>query len=120
MNLVGPRPHPVSNFERLAHAMRHVPERGMEIPCDSIRTLVPPGLTGWAQVRYGYANGIEEEIEKLKYDLYYIKHLSIRLDLQILLETVLIVLRGRGAEGADLGTIGPRPGRDEAGRHRVA
>jgi len=56
--------------------------------------MVRPGITGWAQVRYRYANNLEEEIEKLRYDLYYIKYLSIWLDLRILFETVKIVLLG--------------------------
>ena len=60
--------------------------------------MVRPGLTGWAQVRYRYANDVEEEIEKMKYDLYYIKHRSLRLDLRILFDTVRVVLLGRGAE----------------------
>jgi lipopolysaccharide/colanic/teichoic acid biosynthesis glycosyltransferase len=65
LNLVGPRPHPVCNFELFA--------RG--IPFYSLRSVVRPGLTGWAQVRQGYANGLEEETEKMRYDLYYIKHM---------------------------------------------
>jgi hypothetical protein len=52
---------------------------------------VRPGITGWAQVRYHYANNLEEEIEKLKYDLYYIKHMSPWLDFLILLETLKVV-----------------------------
>jgi exopolysaccharide biosynthesis polyprenyl glycosylphosphotransferase len=85
MNLVGPRPHPVSNYELFRE----------NIPYYTLRCLVPPGLTGWAQVRYGYANGLEEETEKMRYDLFYIKHLSFELDLRILVETVKIVLFGR-------------------------
>jgi len=91
MNLVGPRPHPVSNFELFAE----------KIPYYALRTVVRPGVTGWAQVRYGYANNLEEEIEKMRYDLYYIKHLSLAFDLRILLDTVKIVLFGRGAKAAD-------------------
>jgi exopolysaccharide biosynthesis polyprenyl glycosylphosphotransferase len=84
MNLIGPRPHPESNFELFAR----------EIPYYSLRSAVRPGLTGWAQVRQGYANSLEEETEKMRYDLYYIKHMSAWLDLGILLQTVQIVLRG--------------------------
>jgi exopolysaccharide biosynthesis polyprenyl glycosylphosphotransferase len=84
MNLIGPRPHPESNFELFAK----------EIPYYSLRSAVRPGLTGWAQVRQGYANGLEEETEKMRYDLYYIKHMSAWLDLGILLQTVQIVLSG--------------------------
>jgi lipopolysaccharide/colanic/teichoic acid biosynthesis glycosyltransferase len=85
LNLVGPRPHPVSNFELFTQ----------KIPFYSLRSVVRPGLTGWAQVRQGYANSLEEETEKMRYDLYYIKHMSVWLDLRILLQTVRIVLSGR-------------------------
>jgi exopolysaccharide biosynthesis polyprenyl glycosylphosphotransferase len=95
MNLVGPRPHPTSNFSLLVLAMRNTPQCGEPIPYYALRSLVRPGITGWAQVRYHYANDLSEEMEKIKYDLYYVKHMSLRLDLQILLETVKIVLRGR-------------------------
>jgi exopolysaccharide biosynthesis polyprenyl glycosylphosphotransferase len=95
MNLVGPRPHPVSNLSLLALVARNTPECGEQIPFYALRSLVRPGLTGWAQVRYRYANDLEEEIEKMRYDLYYIKHRSLWLDLRILLETVKIVIHGR-------------------------
>lgn len=95
MNLVGPRPHPVSNVELFDLVSRNAPECGIPIPYYSIRSRVRPGITGWAQVRYRYANDLEEEIEKLRYDLYYIKHLSMWLDLRILFETIKIVLLGR-------------------------
>jgi lipopolysaccharide/colanic/teichoic acid biosynthesis glycosyltransferase len=90
MNLVGPRPHPVSNF-RLFH------ER---IPYYSLRSAIRPGVTGWAQVRYGYANDLAEETEKMRYDLYYLKHRSLGLDLRILLDTVRVIALGRGAAAA--------------------
>jgi len=95
MNLVGPRPHPVSNLPLLVLVARNTPECGEQIPFYALRSLVRPGLTGWAQVRYQYANDLEEEIEKMRYDLYYIKHRSFWLDLRILLETVKIVICGR-------------------------
>src|SRR4030095_13722609 len=57
------------------------------------RTSVLPGITGWAQVRYRYANNLEEEIEKLRYDLYYIKHMSSWLDVLILFEPVKVRCR---------------------------
>src|SRR5262249_12300597 len=85
MNLVGPRPHPVSNFELFK----------ANIPYYSLRCIVRPGVTGWAQVRYGYANDLHEETEKMPYDLFYIKHMSLGFDVRILLETVKIVLFGR-------------------------
>jgi len=91
MNLVGPRPHPVSNLELF----------GEEIPYYSLRAAVRPGITGWAQVRLGYANNLEEETEKMRYDLYYIKRLSFWLDLRILFDTVKIVIFGRGSQSLD-------------------
>jgi len=94
MCLVGPRPHPVSNVLLFAMVTRNVPECGEQIPYYALRSLVRPGLTGWAQVRYHYANDLEEEIEKMKYDLYYIKHRSAWLDARILLETLGVVVRG--------------------------
>lgn len=118
MNLVGPRPHPASNFELLTLVSRNTPECGVPIPCYSLRSMVRPGITGWAQVRYRYANDLDEEIEKMRYDLYYVKHLSVALDLRILLETVRIVLRGRGSEG-DEDSATRAPGQDIASRPRT-
>jgi exopolysaccharide biosynthesis polyprenyl glycosylphosphotransferase len=89
MNLVGPRPHPMVNqrifMERISYY--------------GLRSTVRPGITGWAQVRHGYANNIEEETRKMRYDLYYIKNRSLRLDARILLETVGIILFGQGSSG---------------------
>src|SRR5207244_708155 len=70
MNLVGPRPHPVSNLALFVVMLRNAPECGERIPYYSLRSTVRPGLTGWAQVRYRYANDLEEEIEKMRYDLF--------------------------------------------------
>lgn len=93
MNLVGPRPHPESNFELFTLVSRNVNDvTGSAIGYYTLRTMIRPGLTGWAQVRYRYANNIEEEIEKLKYDLYYVKYASAALDLRILFHTVKVVL----------------------------
>ena len=87
MNLVGPRPHPVTNqavfMERIAYY--------------GLRSTVRPGVTGWAQIRYGYANNLDEETEKMRYDLYYIKNRSLWLDLRIMVETVGTILFGKGA-----------------------
>jgi lipopolysaccharide/colanic/teichoic acid biosynthesis glycosyltransferase len=87
MNIVGPRPHPVSNFELFMARIPHYPLRG----------IIRPGMTGWAQVRYGYANNLEEETEKMRYDLYYIKRMSPWVDLRILLDTVKLVALGRSS-----------------------
>jgi len=95
MNLVGPRPHPVSNLALFVVMLRNAPECGERIPYYSLRSTVRPGLTGWAQVRYRYANDLEEEIEKMRYDLFYLKHRSLWLDLRIVLDTFKIVILGR-------------------------
>lgn len=84
MSLVGPRPEQRVLAEAYAR----------EIPLYPLRHTVRPGLTGWAQVHQGYAEGKEETLVKLSYDLYYIKHLSFFLDLRILLRTVFVVLSG--------------------------
>ena len=91
LNFIGPRPHPASNFDLFDRV----------VPYYWLRTLVRPGITGWAQVRYGYANNLEEETEKMRYDLYYIKHRSFLLDVRILLDTARVVLLGRGAASVE-------------------
>ncbi len=113
LNLVGPRPHRVPKFELFA----------TQIPYFSLRSMVPPGLTGWAQVRHGYASNLEEEIEKVRYDLYYIKHLSLGLDLRILFDTVKIVLRGRGSAASPHDRpiiLGPTNGHPASRLERIA
>jgi lipopolysaccharide/colanic/teichoic acid biosynthesis glycosyltransferase len=87
MGVVGPRPERPEFVARLR----------TQIPYYDLRTLVPPGITGWAQIRYPYAASLEEAREKLQYDLYYIKHLSLFLDIVILFHTAKVVLFGRGA-----------------------
>lgn len=88
MSLVGPRP------ER--PAMIH--ELEQKIPFFGEREMIPPGLTGWAQIRYPYGSSIEDSRRKLEYDLFYLKHLSLSLDLQIVLSTLRIVLLGKERE----------------------
>jgi exopolysaccharide biosynthesis polyprenyl glycosylphosphotransferase len=87
MSMVGPRPERPLFVEQLAQA----------IPFYRQRAYVKPGLTGWAQVNYSYGASVEDAREKLAYDLYYVKHRSIWLDLIILLRTVRVVLFGEGA-----------------------
>jgi len=109
MNLVGPRPHPVTNLELLTLVARNLNEvAGTAVGCYMLRLVVPPGLTGWAQVRYRYANNLDEEIEKLRYDLHYVKNMSPWLDLRIILETIGVMVRGHG-----VGTV-PRVARPAA------
>ena len=88
MGFVGPRP------ER----PEFVPELVEKIPYFDLRHMIRPGLTGWAQVRYGYGSTIEEAREKLEYDLYYIKHMTLGLDLLIMFETIKTIVRRRGAQ----------------------
>jgi exopolysaccharide biosynthesis polyprenyl glycosylphosphotransferase len=100
MNLVGPRPHPASNYELFTLVARNLSQvTGGAIGYYTLRSMVPPGITGWAQVRYRYANDLEEEIEKLRYDLYYVKYVSPRLDFRILAETIGVMLKGHPAGG---------------------
>jgi lipopolysaccharide/colanic/teichoic acid biosynthesis glycosyltransferase len=120
MNLVGPRPHPVSNYGLFEVVSRNLPECGEQIPYYSLRALVRPGMTGWAQVRYHYANDLDEEMEKLRYDLYYVKHYSIWLDIRILFETFKIVLLGSGSgeiapDAVRAPAPAPAPAAEEAG-----
>jgi len=113
MNLVGPRPHPVTNLGLMTLVVRNLSEvSGDAIPYYSLRCSVRPGITGWAQVRYGYANSLEEEMEKIRYDFFYLKHMSPWLDLRILFETVRLVFSGRGLAAADA----RRPRRQERRR----
>lgn len=87
MSFTGPRPerdHFVKELEEI-------------IPYYSERFTVKPGITGWAQVCYGYGASVEDAIEKLNYDLFYIKNMSIFMDMIIILRTVKIVLFGKGA-----------------------
>ena len=86
MSLVGPRPERPEFIEKLKKV----------IPYYSERHFVKPGVTGWAQVRYPYGASVEDALEKLRYDLYYIKNLSISFDLMIILETIKVVLFRRG------------------------
>jgi sugar transferase (PEP-CTERM system associated) len=87
MGFVGPRPERPEFVEWLLH----------EIPYYNVRHIIRPGITGWAQVRYQYGASMEEAKEKLKYDLYYIKNISLSLDLLIYAESVKTILLGRGS-----------------------
>ena len=84
MSLVGPRPE---RPEFLSELNQH-------LPYWTRRHLIKPGLTGWAQVRQGYAASAEETATKLSYDLWYLRHRSLTVDLAILLRTLVVVLQG--------------------------
>ncbi len=86
MSFVGPRPERPEFVEKLKQI----------IPYYSKRHFIHPGLTGWAQVRYPYGASVEDAVEKLRYDLYYIKNISPFLDTLIFFETIKVVLFGRG------------------------
>ena len=94
MSFVGPRPERPEFVDQLSR----------EIPCYRERLLVQPGLTGWAQVNYRYGSTVDDARRKLEYDLYYIKHMSLLLDVFILLDTVRIVIRG-GVSDASSATL---------------
>jgi len=87
MSLVGPRPERPEFVKTLQD----------EIPYYAERHTVKPGVTGWAQLRYVYAASQEDTKEKLQYDLYYVKNQSLMLDIMILLQTVEVLLWGKGA-----------------------
>jgi sugar transferase (PEP-CTERM system associated) len=87
MSFVGPRPERPFFVGQLAQQM----------PFYEQRHAVKPGLTGWAQVRYRYGASVEDALEKLRYDLYYVKHLSLFFDISILVDTVKVVLFAKGA-----------------------
>lgn len=86
MSLVGPRPERQYYIDRI---VERVPEY-------VLLQKVKPGITSWGQVKYGYAENVDEMVERLRYDLLYLENMSIATDIKILLYTVLIILQGRG------------------------
>ncbi len=86
MSLIGPRAEWIKLVERYEG----------KIPSYHLRHLVKPGITGWAQVNYPYGESEDDALQKLKYDLYYIRHYSLRLDAMIVLKTLHIMLWGKG------------------------
>ena len=82
MSLVGPRPEWVKEVEVLEKV----------VPSYHLRHLVKPGITGWAQVRFRATNSVDDSIEKIHFDLYYLKYLSFGLDMSILLKTAKRIL----------------------------
>jgi sugar transferase (PEP-CTERM system associated) len=86
MSFIGPRPERPNFVELLREKIDYY----------ALRHCVKPGITGWAQVMHPYGASIEDSYEKLEYDLYYLKHMSLVVDLRILLKTVPVVLGGRG------------------------
>ncbi|HEX9005812.1 MAG TPA: sugar transferase [Bacteroidota bacterium] len=86
MSLIGPRPERPMFVEQLSR----------EIPLYARRLKVRPGVTGWAQVKHKYDESVEDVRKKVQYDLYYIENMSLRMDLKIILHTVVHMLLGRG------------------------
>jgi lipopolysaccharide/colanic/teichoic acid biosynthesis glycosyltransferase len=86
MSLIGPR----AEWNKCAERYERI------IPFYHFRHLVKPGITGWAQVNYPYGESDRDAVEKLKYDLYYIRHYSLKLDAMIVLKTVHTMLFGKG------------------------
>lgn len=87
MDLVGPRPEMACNVQTMTE----------EIPYYFLRHSRRPGITGWAQIKHHYSMSLEDVTEKMRYDLYYLKHLSLWFDLRIIVHTIKIVLVGRGS-----------------------
>lgn len=103
MHFVGPRPERPEFVSWLRK----------EIPFYDMRHMVSPGITGWAQVRWPYANTLEDSRQKLQYDLFYIKNASLSLDLWIMFQTIKIVLIGRGSNVKPLATDGRKSAEKE-------
>ena len=87
MSFIGPRPERPFFVEELEKC----------IPFYGLRHVTKPGLSGWAQIRYRYGATVDDAVKKLEYDLYYIKNLSIFLDLMIFMETIQVILFGKGS-----------------------
>jgi sugar transferase (PEP-CTERM system associated) len=88
MSLVGPRPERPFFVDQLV----------ADIPYYAVRHSVKPGVTGWAQVRYHYGASVDDAVQKLQYDLYYVKNHSLFLDIVVMFETIGVVLTGKGAQ----------------------
>ena len=116
MSFVGPRPERPYFVRQLTAAIPFYPERH----------AVKPGLTGWAQVKYRYGASIEDASEKLRYDLYYVKHLSLVFDLTIVVDTVKVILFGKGRSMSETSAphrrahLGRGPGTVTAVAHNVS
>lgn len=87
MSIVGPRPERPFFVKRLEE----------NVPYYSLRLCVKPGITGWAQIKYSYGASIQDSLKKLQFDIYYLKNVSMFLDLLIIFETIKVVLFGKGS-----------------------
>jgi lipopolysaccharide/colanic/teichoic acid biosynthesis glycosyltransferase len=86
MSLVGPRPEQKYFIDQIV----------VKAPDYLLLQDIKPGITSWGQVKYGYASTVDEMIERLEYDLYYLRHRSVWFDLKIALQTLGIIVRGQG------------------------
>ena len=86
MSLVGPRPERQFFIDQIARRAPHY----------RLLLKVKPGITSWGQVKYGYAENVDQMVERLKYDLLYLENMSLAMDIKILAYTLLTVLRGSG------------------------
>ena len=84
MSLVGPRPERQFFIDQIVKKAPHY----------RLLSKIKPGITSWGQVKYGYAENVDEMVDRLKYDLLYLENMSIAMDIKILIYTVLIVIQG--------------------------
>ena len=86
MSFIGPRPERPEFTTGLQQ----------RIPYYNLRHIVKPGLTGWAQIMFGYGDSVDDSVEKLQYDLFYIKNYSLSLDFSIIIRSIKVILFGTG------------------------
>ena len=86
MSIVGPRPERLFFIDQIMKSAPHYKHL----------LKVRPGITSWGQVKYGYAENVDQMVERLKYDIIYIENMSLYIDLKILIYTAMIVIQGRG------------------------
>jgi exopolysaccharide biosynthesis polyprenyl glycosylphosphotransferase len=86
MSIVGPRPEREYYIQQIIQKAPHY----------KLLHKIKPGITSWGQVKYGYAENVDQMVERMKYDILYLKNMSVLLDLKILIHTILVVIQGKG------------------------